>query len=95
MDEWCRPSIDHGLLSPSGRMSKRARAAANARMARELFPNGLPRPKCALTAAARRAVLLQKAADFRHYAACGMHPRKYAKEAARLEAEAASLETEA
>jgi len=35
-----RPTIDHGLLSPNGRMSKRAREAALKREATRLFPPG-------------------------------------------------------
>jgi hypothetical protein len=34
------PSIDHSLISPSGRMSKRAREAALKREAGRLFPPG-------------------------------------------------------
>lgn len=34
------PSIDHSLLSPSGKMSKRARRAAMDREREKLFPPG-------------------------------------------------------
>ena len=40
------PSCDHGLLSPSGRCSKRTRKAAEAINARRLFaPTGLQKPE--------------------------------------------------
>ena len=80
-----RPSIDHGLLSPSGSVSKKSRAAALERARVELFgPAGLASPSCPQEP--ERAALLRKAAELRDLAARGMSPRKYAKEATRLEA---------
>jgi len=85
-----RPSIDHGILSPSGKISKRAREAVLKRMHEELFPEGgLPHPTAKQPA--YKQTLLRKAKQLRELAARGMSPRKYAREAARLEAEAAKL----
>ena len=86
------PTIDHSLLSPSGRMSKRARSAAMKREAARLFPPGYwdPPPQSAGDkAAAQAAVLLRTAAQLRELAARGMQPRKYVKAAERLERQAA------
>jgi len=86
------PAIDHGGLSPSGRVSKRARAAWIAREAARLFPPGtFADPKRPETTDEKRVRLLRTAAQLRDLAASGMSPRKFAREAARLEAEAASL----
>lgn len=79
------PSIDHSILSPSGHVSKRARNAAMARETARLFPNGLPAPRCVDTRT-EKEVLLHRAKELRELVARGMHVRKYAKEAARLEA---------
>ena len=78
------------LSSPSGRMSKRARKAAQERMRLALFgPNGLQRipPKQP-----------SKAEGLRRHAQClydladrGMCPRSYRKQAALLEQEAKEL----
>jgi hypothetical protein len=38
------PSIDHGSLSPSGKVSKRAKRAAKAKARILLFPDGFPGP---------------------------------------------------
>lgn len=86
-----RPAIDHSLLSPSGRISKRAKRVAMAREAARLFPPGFwDRPK--KTEAGQRAeqkrALLRKAKELRELAARGMCPRKFVKEAERLEAQA-------
>ena len=78
--------------SPSGRMSKRARKAAQERLRRELFGDGLPYPKAPEpTIEQRRELLLQRAAFLRHLADGGMRPRVHRREAAALEAEAAEL----
>lgn len=84
------PAIDHSGLSPSGRCSKRARAAWLKREAARLFPPGTfvtatPQP-------APADQLRLNAARLRDLAGRGMSPRKFAREAARLEAEAAALE---
>lgn len=80
------PSIDHSLLSLSGRMSKRALKAAQERERRKLFPDGRipigqrPAPET------EREHDLRWAAELRSLAERGMHPRSYRKEADRLEA---------
>ena len=83
------PILDESILSPSGHCSKRARAAALKRVAAELFPPGYW-DKPAPTDADRRAALLRSAANLRELAARGMSTRRYLREAARLESEAAS-----
>ena len=78
------PVTDHGILSPSGRVSKRSRAAALERARRELFGDGLkPAPVPQPTEA---EYLLRQAAELRALAARGMKPRAYLREAAQLEA---------
>lgn len=85
------PAIDHSGLSPSGRVSKRARKAWQDREAARLFPPGtFPAPTPPQPAPAERLRL--NAARLRDLAGRGMSPRKFAREAARLEAEAAALE---
>ena len=88
------PAIDHSLLSPSGRMSKRAREAALRREAARLFPLGTfsrPEPTAAEQAQVKAQMLLRSAANLRDLAARGMSVRKFIKQAERLEAEAAAL----
>jgi hypothetical protein len=81
------------LSSPSGRMSKRARLAANKRLSVALFgEGGLQRPDRQQTNEEKAALLRQRAKDLRGYAANGFRPRVHIKEAERLEAEAAALE---
>lgn len=89
------PSIDHSLLSPSGKMSKAARKRANAREAKRLFPAGFwNKPEESETDKRKREIksLRRNAKQLREIAARGMCIRKYPKEAARLEAEADELE---
>jgi len=86
------PSIDHGILSPSGHVSKRSRKLALERMRRELFGDGLPFP--IYPQPLRSVALRRTAANLRELAARGMSPRKYAREAAKFEAEAEILERE-
>lgn len=83
-------TIDHSLLSPSGRMSKAARERALTREAERLFDGVDIRPKGPAQPTEREA-MLQQAARLRDLAARGMHPRKYVKEAERLEFEAAHI----
>lgn len=83
------PAIDHSGLSPSGRCSKRARKAWLKREAARLFPPGT---FSTATPPTDRVVLLVSAKRLRDLAALGMSPRKFAREAARLEAEAAAIE---
>ena len=86
------PACDHSGLSPSGRVSKRARAAWLAREAARLFPPGTfadtRRPE---NADEKRVRLLRTAAELRALADRGMKPRAHRRAAERLEAEAASL----
>ena len=78
------------LSSPSGRMSKRALAAAQKRLSMDLFgPNGLERPKCKQPT--EKESLLRHAAQLRDLAARGMRPRAFIKDAVMLEAKAALL----
>lgn len=86
------PSIDHSLLSPSGRVSKRARKAAEAREVARLFPpTPAPEPNPEAVKAAQGYALLRAAANLRELAARGMSTRKYLREAAKLEAQAEAL----
>jgi hypothetical protein len=89
------PSIDHSLCSPNGSMSKAARERAEKRETARLFaPWGghMPRPTCPQPTPAERN--RRQAAELRALADRGMCPRKYRKEAARLEAEADRLTAE-
>ena len=89
-----RPSIDHTLLSPSGRCSKRARDAAMKREAARLFPPGYwdAPPKTQEQIAKEKADGLRLAAKtLRDLAARGMNRHRYTHEAAKLETEAASI----
>ena len=81
-----RPSIDHSLLSPSGRVSKRARKAAQERVRRELFGDGLPYPTCKQPTQKER--LLRQAKNLRELAARGMRPKAFIREAEELEKQA-------
>jgi len=84
------PSIDHSLLSPSGRMSKRAREAAMRREAERLFAGiDLNPPVPQPTEAVR---LRRAAAQLRDLAGRGMSTKKYLHKAAELEAQAELLE---
>jgi len=91
------PSIDHSLLSPSGRMSKAARARALKREAARLFPPGFwdVAPPTAAELAAQKVIALRRhAKTLRDLAARGMSRRRFLREAAELDAEAASIEAE-
>ena len=75
------PSVDHSLLSPSGRMSKRARKAANDRETKRLFgPNGLAYPGLP-PQPPKRDAMLRVAKELRELAARGFHPKRHTKEA--------------
>ena len=88
------PSIDHTMLSPSGKVSKRARRAALAREHSRLFPPGFwDKPECTNTDRAK--TLRLSAQNLRELAARGMKPKSYLREADRLEDEANELEGEA
>ncbi len=91
------PAMDHGPLSPSGRVSARTRRAYLRKVEEDFaraFPNGaLPTGRPPPPGDAERAEQLRRAAAvLRDLAARGMKPRAHAKEAARLESEAARLE---
>ena len=79
------------LSSPSGRMSKRARRAAEERLGKMIFgeTGGIPKlfPKQPTKAEACR----NWAKELRLLAARGMKPRAYIREAERLEKEAENL----
>ena len=76
------------MSSPDGRMSKRARDAAQKRLGEALFgPGGLRRPGLP-PQPSRRESLLRDAKQFRELAARGFKPRKMIKQAEWCEAEA-------
>ena len=92
-----RPSVDQSLLSPSGKVSKRAQKAALARTASELFPPGYWDAMQAGKSAAEKhamgaAALRRTAAQLRDLAARGMKPRAYLKQAEAFERQAVELE---
>ncbi len=96
-DKHSRPEIDHGVLSPSGQVSKWARKAKLALEAARLFPPGFwdkLKPTAAQEAAQAARQQRRHAGRLTVLANRGMHPRKYKKEAARALAEAEALETE-
>lgn len=92
MNDKTRPSIDHTILSPSGRCSKRARDAAMKRMKDLLFPEGLlqslSQPMVDRAKEKKREGLLRRAAELRELADRGMNARKFRKEASKLEEQA-------
>jgi hypothetical protein len=86
-----RPTIDHSILSPSGRVSQRARKAALKREADILFPPGYwAAPEKTTEGISQENIdrLLRAAHNLRGLAARGMSPRKHLKAAEKLEAEA-------
>ena len=88
------PSIDHTILSPSGRCSKRARDAAMKREAAKLFPPGFwdkPASTPEDLAKQKADVLRRTAKTLRDLAARGMNCRRYTREAAKLEEQANSI----
>jgi hypothetical protein len=84
-------SLAIALSSPSGRMSKRARQAAEKRLAVALFGESGLIPRALPPQPSKKERLLQQAARLRDFAARGMSVRKFTKEADRLDAEAALL----
>lgn len=85
MNNISRPSIDHGLLSPSGRMSKQARKAAMEREAAKLFPPGFwDEKKVELTEKEKIQNTLDGHKRVLHLA-CGAVKRKLEREIAKLE----------
>jgi hypothetical protein len=90
-----RESIDHGLLSPSGRVSKRARKSAMDRAWAALFPPGFwDKPTATPEVAALETIkrYRRSAAELRELAARGMSCRKFIREAVALETMADSIE---
>lgn len=88
------PSIDHTILSPSGRCSKQARDAAMKREAAKLFPPGFwDKPVLTPEEQAKNKAdeLRRTAKTLRDLAARGMNSRRYAREAAELEQQADSI----
>lgn len=88
------PEIDHGLLSPSGHVSKSARAAAMKRETDRLFPLGFwDKPQLTPEEHAQQEVcrLLRTAKDLRELAARGMSQRKFTRTAEKLEKQAEGL----
>ena len=83
------PSIDHSLISPNGRISKRARKAAMVREYKKLFPEGLPAPTCAQPSERER--LLREANELDALANRGMRVRRFRKQAVELRARAEAL----
>lgn len=78
------------LSSPSGRMSKRARVAAQERLRVALFGvGGLQKPMCPQPDEKTR--LLREAANLRELAARGMKARAFVKRAEELERMAANI----
>lgn len=85
------PSIDHSLLSPNGRMSKRARKAAEAREFARLFKGIGDLKGTPISQPSEKEQHLAQAARLRDLASRGMCVKKYTKEADRLEALALTL----
>ena len=85
--------IDHGILSQSGRVSRRSEKLAKVRNYEKLFPDGFPCPK-APPQLDEAVILRQQAAELRALADRGMSPGKHRAAATRLEDRAAQLEAE-
>lgn len=78
------------LSSPSGKISKKAKAAGVKRLGEDLFgPGGLK--KAEVKQPGRKESLLRRAKELRQLAIRGMSPRKLNKEADKLESEASRL----
>lgn len=89
------PTIDHTLLSPSGRVSKRARTDAEKREVARLFPTGywdVTEKSGAEKRADRAKALRYTANNLRIMASRGMSVRKFTRAAECMEAEANELE---
>lgn len=81
--------MDHGILSPSGKVSRRAERAAKERIRKELLPKGIPGPQ--EIQISEKEYLLRRATELRMWADRGFRPRKHRKEADSLELEANKL----
>ena len=85
------PSIDHSLISPDGHMSKAARRRAEKRENERLFA-GCDFEIPPQTIAEKQIALRQTASLLQGLAERGLHPRKYKREADKLEKRATELE---
>lgn len=83
------------LSSPSGRMSKRARTTALARLSAMLATEAATRPPVPVDHAKIRATqvarLENRIKEMRHFVSSGWKPRAHEREAKRLEAELDAL----
>ena len=89
------PAAEHSLLSPSGKMSKRARKDAERRELERLFPPEFLeslKPTAEQTKKKKVESLRNSARDLRNLAAAGMSSRKFRRKAAELELQATELE---
>jgi hypothetical protein len=85
-----RPILDHGILSPNGRVSKATRERDLEKLRQDLFgPQGLQQAPVPQPAEAE--ALMRQAQQLRELAARGMKTKAYMKKAAELEAQAAAL----
>jgi len=90
-----RPTIDHSFLSPSGRISKRARAAEMNRVfggANLIAADDLHRARLVAIQPTEIVRLRRDAARLRQLAAGGMKPRAFTKQADAIEARIAALQ---
>jgi len=76
------------ISSPNGRVSKRGREAAQERLRRALFGDGLQ--QAPVPQPSEKEALLRQADDLRALAARGVKPRAHIKKAKELEAKAAA-----
>lgn len=86
--------FDHGILSPSGRISKRARELHLKRTVDRLWPNGCTREDIHGSGPmqpTKKEKLLSQAVKLRDLASRGMSTKKFNREADRLEEEASKL----
>lgn len=91
-------SIDHSLLSPNGRMSRRSRDAAMKREAARLFPPGFFDPPNKTPEEIKNDKIercLRHAKMLRDLANRGMNTRKFTREAEKSEKEAELLKNSA
>ena len=92
-----RAPLDHSMLSPSGRVSNRARNAALERQfggENKITTRELHLARLAAIQPTQAERLRREAERLRSFAAGGMRVRAFTKEAARLDAEADALESE-
>lgn len=102
MSHYEGPSIDHSLISPNGRLSKRAKTAAIARHQAEVdawwaekYPEPSDAEKAREDTIVRAASLRLSALNLRALAARGMSRRKFTKAAEEIDAEADEIERRA